>query len=247
MLMDVVGHHPQVHYYGQLYKEEPSHRARLDGLAGVRLRGNTFDDSLVGRTAFETAERDPAQRSSERNFVEFTQGFYRRATRANRGGWIGGKLHGGTLHEDELAELFLGPTEYRVIVLHRQNLLAAAISWYQARELNQWRRNADQSVTTPALTMDIATLGWFIDNTRRDVRLWQQLCVRHGVRPLVLTYETAAADPFATASQIWRFLDLPVPTDPIRPGTKKLIKSYNHITNIGQIRSELAGPTNGYV
>lgn len=245
MIMSSVRQHPAIAYYGQLYKDDPAHRRRVDALAGIPYTGQAFDDTIAQRQHFERLSRTPAARDPARNAAAFTKAFFHQAGRRGRQAYTGIKLHGGTLYPDEIGQLFLdGKT--KVIIQHRENLLAAAISWYQARELGQWRRDGGEAVQTTALHMDLDRLRWFIDNTRRDVALWKQLCAEAGVSPLELTYEKIVADIPAATRAYWAFLGLS-PLAEAAPKTKKLIKSYAHIQNIDAIRRELGGAENGEV
>ena len=245
MLMSAVSRHPGIAYYGQLYKDDPEHRRRMDQVARMVYTGAPFDDTLDQRARFERYEQDRSGRSPSRNTIAYTRRFFAEAHRRTAARYVGIKFHGGTLYHDEIARLFLDG-EYRVIIQHRENLLAAAISWYQARELNQWRRNDGEPVITPTLTMDIERLHWFIENTRRDVALWKKLCTEAGQPYLEQTYEGILIDTSAAAGRFWQHLGLdPLPRVEVR--TKKLIKTYDHILNIDVIRRELAGSENGEV
>ena len=242
MLGSIIGNHPDVVYYGQLYKDTPDHRKRLDALAGMKLPIEPLGNSMEQRDRFYQAD---GPQTPDRGAGKYTEQFFERAHARRPERYVGIKFHGATLYESEIRDLYMGGRS-KVILLHRKNLLAAAISWYQAREIDQWRRNKDEKVEQPTLRMEVERLQWFMDNTRRDVALWQHLIQDTGTKALELTYEDVSDDPVRYGRQVFDYLGLRSLPD-ARPQTKKLIKTYDHIENIEQIRRTLANSTNGIV
>ena len=93
--------------------------------------------------------------------------------------------------------------------------------------------------------MDVDTLAWFVDNSKRDIAQWKEMLHARGVGYLELTYEeiTDAAFRFG---RVWDFLqvkDIGAPAS----DTRKLIKSYDHITNLEEIQEALASEENGFL
>lgn len=243
MFTSMLAQHPEVKFYGQLFKDDPIYRQKIERMGIMPFSGTLFDDEMESRNRFDYLEDHPTERET-RNTAEFVEDCFQKFDQHTQGTCIGVKFHGGTLFREEIESVFLDG-DYKVILLRRENLLVAAISWYQARELDQWRRDAKDKVAKPSMKMDIDTLAWFINNTRQDIALWKNLVQAHEVNYLELSYEEMTQTSFSLG-KVWRYLEVKnIPS--IRPKTKKLIKKYDHIINLDQIRKELASNENGYI
>lgn len=243
MFASMLDRHPAVEVYGQLYKDDPAFQAAVHRMGVPAFSGQLFDDQRESRERFDYLEDHPNEREY-RNVLPFTETFFRRFDQNTLATRLGIKFHGGTLYQDEIGSVFFSG-QYQVILQYRKNFLAAAVSWYQARELNQWmRRNGDQ-VEQPPLSMDVDTLRWFVDNTKQDIAQWKEMLRTRGIEYLELTYEEITEAAFSFRS-VWDFLDV---KDIGRPSsdTRKLIKSYDHIENLPEIREALASDENGYL
>ncbi len=243
MFCSMLTQHPQVDFFGQLFKDDPDFQNKIKSLGIPLYQGKPFDDGIESRERFDHLEHHPKKREP-RNIATFVNQFYKKWEERTFAKRLGVKFHGGTLYRDEIEAAFLR-NDFKIIVLHRENLLAAAVSWYQARELDQWRRDKTEKVKKTEMEMDIDQLRWFMENTKSDLKLWRQLLAQNHREFLELTYEEITSDAF-NFDKVWQFLDVkPIP-DP-RPKTKKLIKNYDHIINLSEIKEKLQSDENGYL
>ena len=234
MLTSVLNQHPEVIMRGQIFKDDPDYRHELQTTLGMLpLEGNAFDDRMESRRRFAHLEAHPAERET-RNFVAAGESFYVGQAQNTTSKTIGIKFHGATLFEDEIEELFFSNTPYDLIVLHRKNLLAAGISWYQAREINQWVSRPGDTIERPPLHVDVELLREYIEQLRSDLRQWRALFAKHGKSYLELSYEQLTAPDF-DYDLIWDHLHVKRIAPP-PPRTRKIIKSYHHLENLAEIR-----------
>ena len=234
-MTSIFNQHPQVIMRGQIFKDDPAYRAQLEAIGTAPFTGQLFDDAIDTRKRFDRLEEQPGQREA-RNAAEVVETFYHsQEVHTYDRKAVGIKLHGGTLFTDELEAAFFGKQPYTFMVLHRENLLAASISWYQARANNAWVARTAEEVKRAPTEMDIDQLIWFAEENRRDVQLWKDLLAKYGKDYLELTYEQVTA-PNYSYDDIWDYLGVDnFPTPP--PKTKKLIKKYDHIANLEDIRA----------
>ena len=243
MFASMLDRHPAVRVYGQLYKDDPNFQSLIHRMGVPPFSGQLFDDQRASRERFDYLEDHPTEREY-RNVRPFTETFFRRFDRHTPATRLGIKFHGGTLYRDEIRSIFFNG-EYQVILQYRQNFLAAAVSWYQARELNQWMRRTGDTVEKQSLSMDVDTLGWFVNNIKRDIAQWKEMLQEQGIGYLELTYEEITDATFSF-SPVWNFLDVKDIGTPLSD-TRKLIKSYDHITNLEEVREALASEENGFL
>ena len=244
MLTSILNQHPQVIMRGQIFKDDPAYQLELRGIGMVPFTGQLFDDELASRQRFDELQESPAAREP-RNTAATVESFYRGQGIHSTARTVGIKFHGGTLYDDEIEQVFLGDTPYRILLLHRQNLVAAGISWYQSRELNQWVARSGDRIQTPDLYINLPTLKDFVYRTRDDIANWKALLARHEQPYLELTYEQITSPEF-NYEFVWYYLGVKVIPTP-KPKTRKLIKDYSHIQNIDEIRAVFAGQDLGEV
>lgn len=232
MLTSIINQHPDIRLYGQLFKDDPDFRRRTDKMVGTAFTGQLFDDKLTTRDRFDLLEGNPGERE-DRNTEAYLHRFFRSLDRFYPAVRLGFKFHGGTLYRDEIKKLVLDKG-YRTIILHREDLFAAAVSWYQAREFDRWVRVAERPAPKKTVELDVKKIKWFAEKTKKDVELWQELAAEYPQNTLELTYEQIT-DPDFDFNKIWQFLEVkPLPN--LKPRTKKLIKDYSHITNLAEAR-----------
>jgi len=187
MLTSVMQSHKEINFYGQVFKSDESWQQQLRDKKVPPFKGQLFDDQIETRERFDRLRDHPEERE-ERNVLSFIDDYLSIRKWDGNGKMIGLKFHGGTLYDEEIEETFLD-RGYKIILLHRENLLAAAISWYRARTLNQWaEKNADK-VKKIDQPLDIDQLEWFIKKTQNDLNIWNNLLEDHD--HLHLTYETS--------------------------------------------------------
>lgn len=238
-MTSILNQHPDVILRGQIFKDDPDYQRQLQEEVGMLpFTGQLFDDEIESRQRFDRLQDDPAGREP-RNAAAVAESFYRGQALRTTARQVGIKFHGGTLYDDEVRDIFLGQQPYDFIVLHRENLLAAGISWYQARTLNQWVKRPGDSDARPPLTVDIGALTGFVERTHQDVADWRRMLAEYGKPYLELTYEQITGPDFDYAL-VWDHLGVRhIPTPP--PKSLKIIKSYDHITNLAEVRAAFAG------
>ena len=243
MLTSILNQHPEVIMRGQILKDDPDYQAQLREMGMVPFTGKLFDDGIEARRRFDRLQDRPAEREA-RNAAETVESFYHSQGFDSHRSVIGIKFHGGTLYRDEIEQIFLADTPYDIILLHRDNLLAAGISWYQARKLDQWVSKSDK-IEKPAIEIEIPLLREFVLRTRDDIAEWKRMLDKHRHPYLELTYEQITSPDFSYDT-IWNHLrvrSIPQPA----PKTYKLLKDYRHISNIEAIRAAFAGEGLGEV
>lgn len=244
MMTSVLNQHPQVIMRGQLYKDDPDYQRELQTIGTVPFIGRHFDDEIEERLRFDRLQADKAAREP-RNAREVAESFYKGQSASTTARTVGIKFHGGTLYDDEVEDIFFDNIPYDFILLRRENLVAAGISWCQARALNQWVAREPGDVKKPKMTIDIEELKGFVYRTKDDIDQWKQMLSKHGKDYLELTYEQIT-DPNFDYDLIWKHLGV---KNISRPGEKtlKLIKDYEHLTNLEEIRSEFKGKGVGMI
>ncbi|MGB7394934.1 MAG: sulfotransferase [Pricia sp.] len=241
MMTGIMGNHRDVSFFGQVFKADAPWLKYLDSLGVMPFTGQLFDDDPEQRDRFDSLQDTPSERES-RNTAEFVERYFETRSNEATGKYMGIKFHGGTLYTDEIHNIFLDK-DYKVIMLHRENLLAAAVSWYRARTLDQWTSKSADDIKPTDIEMDIEMLEWFCQKTREDVALWQSLLKDRN--HLELTYEQITAADFNFA-KIWNHLNIEDIGKPA-PKTKKLIKTYDNITNIEAIREHFKDKDYGMI
>lgn len=238
MLTSVMNQHPEVIMRGQIFKDDPAYQRELESIGKLPFEGRLFDDGVDSRERFDSLRDRPAEREKRNAALVADSFFMAQQLHTLRAKAVGIKLHGGTLYPDEIEDAFLGGMDYRFIILRRENLLAAAISWYQARTTERWVARPGEKVTRLPIKMDLSALQWFVDKTRADVEDWRRLLTEHGRDYLELTYEDITAPGYDYA-EIWEHLGVSFVAPP-PPKTLKLIKQYDHITNLDAVRAHFA-------
>lgn len=241
MLASMLDKHSEIQFLGQLFKSDNSWQKFLKQKNVIPFKGQLFDDQPETRDRFDYLQSKPQERE-HRNTGEFITEYFAKREKEEKGKLVGIKFHGGTLYNDEIKDLIL-EKDYKVILLYRENLLASAISWYRARALDQWTSKSSSDIKKTSLIMDIDQLEWFIEKTREDIILWKKLL--QNKYHLELTYEEITNIEFRF-SRLWEFFEIKDIGRPI-PKTKKLIKSYEDIQNIEEIRSHFKDKNVGIV
>lgn len=243
MMCSILNQHPDVIIRGQILKDDPEYQRELQAMGMLPFTGKLFDDEVDSRRQFDRLETAVGEREP-RNAGPVIESFYRGQSLDSHRSVVGFKFHGGTLYRDEIEEILLGEQPYTLMMLHRSNLLAAGISWYQARQLNQWVSRSSE-VRKPPITIDVELLKEFVYRTRDDVEGWKKLLRQHNHPFLELTYEQITDATFSYEF-VWHYLGVnPIPTP--KPKTHKLIKDYSHIQNLEEIRRAFAGQGLGEV
>ncbi|WP_255945772.1 Stf0 family sulfotransferase [Streptomyces odontomachi] len=158
--------------------------------------------------------------------------FVRAALTAGRSenGVFGAKLMWGTLDEvveklagvhpdlagrdTALLERAFGRT--RFVYLHRDDILAQAVSWLRAEQTGTWYIGGHGEIGGGAAgggspRFDAAGIDRWIRTIREHNAAWQAWFAATGIRPHTVRYEDLAADPAAVVRGILDFLGLALP------------------------------------
>lgn len=99
------------------------------------------------------------------------------------------------------------------IYLHRDDVLAQAVSWYRAEQTNVWHHNDQEQSEQPQQEprFDFDQIRELVQTIETHNSAWWAWFASVGVRPHEVRYEDLDADPAGVASEILDFLDLKLP------------------------------------
>lgn len=243
MLTSVLNKHPNINVIGQIFKDEDKFQQQLRQMKIPSFTGKLFNDNLNERNEFYRLENNRELRDN-RNTFDYIDSIYKAYNRKTVANNQIIKLHGGTLFKDEL-KILMCDKRNKFILLTRRNLIQNAISWYVARLQNEWMISNDKKYTKNSIHIDVEILRQYIFNLKYDEALWCNLISTYNPISLKLKYEDIIDVDFDW-NKIWRFLDLS-PIDNTKPSTSKIHNSYDHITNLDQVKQSLESEENGYI
>ncbi|MGB7417772.1 MAG: hypothetical protein WA918_01195 [Erythrobacter sp.] len=157
---------------------------------------------------------------------------------------LGFKLHDYQLSDSDLARIATRHVD-GTVMMWRRNRLKAAVSWAYAVRTDVWSRKTGQGAKQPALDLDIAEIGWFIDKTRAEVDKWREVLDRSGANWIEATYEDQVKP--RDLEGVYRFLGLSYEGKPEFATRKLADAKYAHVTNAGAIERALGSAENGYL
>jgi LPS sulfotransferase NodH len=96
----------------------------------------------------------------------------------------------------------------RLVYLHRDDVVAQAVSWARAEQTGYWQRG-DASSRKPAI--DVDQIDELIRTIQAHNAAWISWFAEQGVRPHLVTYEALAAEPERTVRTILDHLDVKAP------------------------------------
>ena len=108
------------------------------------------------------------------------------------------------------------------IYLHRDDVLAQAVSWHRAEQTNVWHQNDREASTQPEQEprFDFDQICELVQTIEAHNSAWRAWFASVGVRPHKVRYEDLDADPVGVACEILDFLGLKLP-----PG--RLVKTHH--------------------
>lgn len=108
------------------------------------------------------------------------------------------------------------------VYLHRDDVLAQAVSWHRAEQTNVWHRTDQEQSQQPehAPHYDFEQIWELVQTIEEHNSAWRAWFASVGIQPHIVRYEDLDADPVGVACEILDFLGLKLP-----PGC--LIKSRN--------------------
>lgn len=146
-------------------------------------------------------------------------------------------LAGGDLG---LLNLVFGHT--RFIYLHREDVLAQAVSWHRAEQTNVWHEAVQEESKQPERepSFDFDQICSFVQTIGEHNSAWRAWFSAVGVRPHTVRYEDLDAEPVGVAREVLDFLGLELPPGRlIRTRHRRLADEVN-AQWIDRYRAELA-------
>lgn len=100
------------------------------------------------------------------------------------------------------------------VFLHRDDVLAQAVSWHRAEQTNVWHRTHPEGPKRPEQEprFDFDQISELLQTIEAHNSAWRAWFASVGVRPHVVRYEDLDADPVGTTREILDFLGLEVPS-----------------------------------
>lgn len=108
------------------------------------------------------------------------------------------------------------------VYLHRDDVLAQAVSWHRAEQTNVWHRTDQKQSQQPEQESryDFEQIRDLVQTIEEHNSAWRAWFASVGIQPHIVRYEDLDADPVGVACEVLDFLGLKLP-----PG--RLIKTRN--------------------
>ncbi|MEO2017151.1 MAG: hypothetical protein ABGZ53_22580 [Fuerstiella sp.] len=246
-LSTVLHQHPDIAIFGQLFKDHPTSRPALRSL-GLPMfkRCPTYNYLTNSRCETGTALAELRLRLYRRSsdVRDYVDCFYERFHAKTGNPVVGYKLHAHQLSNEDFETALTERTD-KVILLHRRNLLAAAVSWCVAVHTSQWVTTSKRRVKSLAgVSIDVDEARWFIRQTRHQTDQWRSMLKRNNVEYREFVYEDLFNE--CTLSDVWDFLEVKRLAD-AQPRTRRLMTKdrYQEIVNLDEVNRTLASDENG--
>ncbi len=111
----------------------------------------------------------------------------------------------------DLLNLAFGHT--RFIYLHRDDVLAQAVSWHRAEQTNVWHQTDQEESKRPEQEprFDFDQICKLVQTIEEHNSAWRAWFASVGIQPYMVRYEDIDADPVGVAREILDFLGLKLP------------------------------------
>ena len=111
----------------------------------------------------------------------------------------------------DLLNLAFGHT--RFVYLHRDDVLAQAVSWHRAEQTNVWHQTDQEESKRPEQEprFDFDQICKFVQTIEEHNLAWRAWFASVGIQPYMVRYEDLDADPVGVACEILDFLGLKLP------------------------------------
>ena len=111
----------------------------------------------------------------------------------------------------DLLNLTFGHTGF--IHLHRDDVLAQAVSWYRAEQTNVWHQTDQEESKQPEQEprFDFDQIRKFVKTIEEHNSAWREWFASVGIQPHIVRYEDLDADPIGVAREVLDFLGLKLP------------------------------------
>lgn len=139
----------------------------------------------------------------------------------------------------DLLNLAFGHT--RFVYLHREDVLAQAVSWHRAEQTNVWHQTDREEPKQPAREprFDFDEIRGLVRTIEEHNAAWRAWFASVGIQPHTVRYEDLDADPVGVAGEVLDFLGLELPPGrPIETRHRRLADELNAYW-IDRYRAEL--------
>lgn len=246
-LASLLKQHPEVRTYGQLFNNglmyRRLHRAELD-LPLFRAHPETakhYGTALPLKKRLELFALRFVPRAH--HLDAYMDAFWDRFEGDDSLGAVGFKIHDFQLPETDLLRLCTHHVD-RIVLLSRDNLLQAAVSWAVALQTEVWVRT-EKAKPLPRVTLDPDQVAWFIDKTQSNVEAWRHMLQRVDTPSLHISFEGDVLP--RRIAPLFRFIGVDS-TFEASFRTKRLSKrTYDHVRNAEDLNERLGNPSHGYL
>ena len=140
----------------------------------------------------------------------------------------------------DLLSLAFGHTSF--IYLHRDDLLAQAVSWHRAEQTNVWHQVGREESKRPEREprFDFDQICKLVQTIEEHNSAWRAWFASVGIQPHIVRYEDLNADPVGIACEIIDFLGLKIPPGHLIETRNRRLADELNAQWIDRYRAELA-------
>ena len=140
----------------------------------------------------------------------------------------------------DLSNLTFGHTGF--IYLHRDDVLAQAVSWYRAEQTNVWHQTDQEEAKQPEQEprFDFDQIRKFVQTIEEHNSAWREWFASVRIQPHIVRYEDLDADPIGVACEILDFLGLKLPPGHLIKTRHRRMADELNAQWIDRYRAELA-------
>lgn len=186
--------------------------------------------------------RQSFKRQKDKKYQQFLQEFFSKVGTISNKKNIGFKLFAKQLPKHDILNLITNP-DYKIILLRRQNMLQAAISYEIAKMTGQWNLIDAKDF---AIKANITRLKHFIKDNKESIRIFRKHLHKNNKKFLEIHYEQLYT--LDTVNKIFKFLGVKEYKNYEFQNSKlNNAQRYHMISNAEEIEHKLGSPTNGYL
>lgn len=128
----------------------------------------------------------------------------------------------------------------KFIYLHRDNLVAQAISLYRAQQTGYWHVHEGRPPERPP-EFNFGAIDALVSTLRQDNLAWQSWFRDVGVEPMLIRYEDFTRDSQGITSEVLRFLNVEMPLNVELHASNKRLADEMTTVWLAQYEKELKG------
>ena len=127
------------------------------------------------------------------------------------------------------------------IYLHRDDVLAQAVSWHRAEQTNVWHQADQEESKQPEQVprFDFDQISKFVQMIEEHNSAWRTWFASVGIQPHMVRYEDLDADPVGVACEILGFLGLKLPPGSVITTRQRRLADEINARWIDRYRAEL--------